>query len=177
MLNTSYRIMRNTETAEDMLQEAFLQAFMTLSSFRYDSSFGSWLKRIVINTCINELKRRKVELVLMDDLQVIYPDHIEGDDEFSYSVKDVTTAMEKLPSGARTIFSLYLLEGYDHQEIAQILSISISASKSQYSRAKSSIRKTLSSKYTKTSSGSVFPGKTNSISGGLSHAAKISAAI
>lgn len=141
MFNTSYRMMHDKEIAEDMLQEAFCQAFMSINTFRYESSFGSWLKRILINNCINELKRRKLELVYMNDLQQIYPDHHDShEDESSYTVEDVKKAMEDLPQGSRTIFSLYLFEGYDHQEIAQILNIRESASRSQYSRAKSKIR-------------------------------------
>ena len=147
MLNTSYRIMHNRELAEDMLQEAFSQAFMSLHTFRYESSFGSWLKSILINNCINELKKRKVELIYTNDLQQVYPVHDEDEEyEKSLNVKDVKKAMESLPAGSRTIFSLYLLEGYDHQEIAQILNISESASRSQYSRAKTKIRKTLTAR-------------------------------
>lgn len=145
MFNTSYRMMHNRELAEDMLQEAFCQAFMSLHTFRYESTFGTWLKRILVNTCINELKRRKVELILMNDLLQIYPEHVEDEEPgSSLSVADVKNAMESLPAGSRTIFSLYLLEGYDHQEISEILDISESASRSQYSRAKDKIRKILS---------------------------------
>jgi len=145
MFNTSYRMMHNKELAEDMLQEAFSQAFMSLHTFRYESTFGTWLKRILVNTCINELKRRKVELILMNDLLQIYPEHVEDEEPgSSLSVADVKNAMESLPAGSRTIFSLYLLEGYDHQEISEILDISESASRSQYSRAKDKIRKILS---------------------------------
>lgn len=144
MFNTSYRMMHNKELAEDMLQEAFCQAFMSINTFRYESTFGSWLKRILINHCINEIKRRKVELVFMDDLQKIFPDQGDIEDlESGINLEDVKKAMEDLPTGARTVFSLYLLEGYDHEEISEILNISKSAAKSQYSRAKSKIRKIL----------------------------------
>jgi len=145
MYNICYRIMNNREEAEDMLQESFTEAFLKLDTFRYESAFGVWLKRIVINKCINSLKRKKAELVLTDNL----PDDDginEGEDNLdtlSLKVRDVQNAMDKLPQGYRVIFSLYLLEGYDHSEIAQILGVSESTSKSQYSRAKQKIKEIL----------------------------------
>jgi len=145
MYNICYRIMNNREEAEDMLQESFTEAFLKLDTFRYESAFGVWLKRIVINKCINSLKRKKAELVLTDNL----PDNDginEGEDildTLSLKVRDVQNAMDKLPQGYRVIFSLYLLEGYDHSEIAQIMGVSESTSKSQYSRAKQKIKEIL----------------------------------
>ncbi len=138
MFNVCYRMMNNREEAEDMLQESFTQAFMKLESYRYESGFGSWLKRIVINTCINAKNKRKVELTLMDEMhQFDHPEHDESnEEEVQLTVSGITKAMEKLPEGGRIIFSLYLLEGYDHGEIAQILKITESTSKSQFMRAK-----------------------------------------
>ena len=131
-------MMNNREEAEDMLQEAFTQAFMKLDSFRYESAFGAWLKRIAINTCINAKNKRKVELTFMDEMHHLdQPVQQENEDEeVQLTVAGITKAMEKLPEGGRIIFSLYLLEGYDHGEISQILNISESTSKSQFMRAK-----------------------------------------
>lgn len=138
MFNVCYRMMNNREEAEDMLQEAFTQAFLKLDSFRYESAFGAWLKRIVINTCINSKNKRKVELKFIDEMhhfdQPVQQDNDE--EEVQLTVAGITKAMEKLPEGGRIIFSLYLLEGYDHGEIAQILNITESTSKSQFMRAK-----------------------------------------
>jgi len=145
MLNTSYRMMGSVEEAEDMLQEAFTDAFRRLESFRHESTFGAWLKRIVVNKCINEIKRKKAALVFVDDLS----DYgFNQEDEIDYEsigldVQSVKRAMDKLPAGSRIIFSLYLLEGYDHREIAQILGVSESNSKSQYMRAKRRIKEIL----------------------------------
>ena len=136
MFNISYRIMHNREEAEDMLQEAFTRAFKKLETFRYEASFGSWLKKIVVNTCLNALSRNKVELVYDD--KIIQQD-VSGDEEeeeIGFTTECIINAMNKLPDGARIIFSLYLLEGYDHCEISEILGISESTSKSQYMRAK-----------------------------------------
>jgi len=138
MFNVCYRMMNHREEAEDMLQEAFILAFLKLDSYRYESSFGAWLKRIAINTCINAKNKRKVELTLMDEMhQFDKPENDENnDEEVQLTVAGITKAMEKLPDGGRIIFSLYLLEGYDHGEISQILNITESTSKSQFMRAK-----------------------------------------
>lgn len=144
MFNVAVRMMHSREAAEDILQDSFVDAFLRLSEFRYESSFGSWLKRIVINNCLNELKKRKVDLKFFDDMRVFdqgkdsQESHPEG-----LSVDKVKKAMEQLPNGARMIFSLYLLEGYDHVEIAQILNVSESNSKSQYMRAKRRVKEIL----------------------------------
>lgn len=141
MFNICIRMLNNREEAEDLLQVSFTDAFMKLATFRYESTFGAWLKRITINKCINHIQKKKIEL--------IFPEHQpeSGSDEetIDYSriemdVKSIHQAMEQLPDGYRVIFSLYALEGYDHSEIAGILGISESTSKSQYLRAKQKIR-------------------------------------
>ena len=135
MFNVCYRMMNNREDAEDMLQEAFVQAFQKLESFRHESGFGTWLKTITVHTCINALNRRKVDLNYMDDLHR-FETADETEEEALYTTADVMEAMNQLPEGGRIVFSLYLLEGYDHGEIAQILNITESTSKTQYMRAK-----------------------------------------
>lgn len=135
--------MNNREEAEDMLQEAFSEAFLNLGSFRYESSFGAWLKRIVVNKCINEIKKRKTALVLAEDIAKYdkMDDHEPVDDsQIKYEVQKVMKAVEMLPDGYRVIFSLYMLEGYDHTEISEIMNISESTSKSQFLRAKNKIK-------------------------------------
>ena len=144
MFNICFRFMNNREEAEDMLQESFSEAFSKLAIFRYESTFGAWLKRIVINKCINELKRKKTQLEFFEDMS---PFNNREDKEDGYesglSAESIKKAMQQLPRGSRMIFSLYLLEGYDHEEISQILSISESNSKTQYMRAKQRIKEIL----------------------------------
>lgn len=144
MYNICYRMMNNQAEAEDMLQEAFTDAFKKLNSFRYESNFGSWLKKIVIYKCINEIKRRKIDLQLFDEMGGF---DIKEDDPDIYreglGIENIKQAMEILPKGSKIIFSLYLMEGYDHKEISQILNISESNSKSQYMRAKRKIKEHL----------------------------------
>jgi RNA polymerase sigma-70 factor (ECF subfamily) len=136
-------MMNNQMEAEDLLQEAFTEAFMKLDSFRYESTFGAWLKRIVVNKCINEIKRRKADLNFVEDMSLFNEREENEDYNATLNVNDIKKAMTQLPNGSRVIFSLYLLEGYDHREIAQILNVSESNSKSQYMRAKRKVKEIL----------------------------------
>jgi RNA polymerase sigma factor (sigma-70 family) len=140
MYNICYRMMNNREEAEDMLQESFTEAFVNLDSFRNESTFGAWLKRITVNKCINTLKKRKADLVSMETLPDPPADSENGEEIPGLTTEQVQKAMEELPEGYRVVFSLYLLEGYDHAEISQIMGISEATSKSQYSRAKQRIK-------------------------------------
>jgi RNA polymerase sigma-70 factor (ECF subfamily) len=143
MYNICYRMMNNQADAEDLLQDSFAEAFINLDSFRYESAFGAWLKRIIVNKCINNLKKRRTQLVYTDNVpDTSHEDEQEVDPEHM-DVKKIYNAMERLPDGYRVIFSLYLLEGYDHSEIAQILGITESTSKSQFMRAKRRIKEIL----------------------------------
>jgi RNA polymerase sigma factor (sigma-70 family) len=135
MFNVCFRMMNNREDAEDMLQEAFVQAFQKLETFRNESSFGIWLKTITIHACINALNKRKVDLKFVDEMHR-FDSPEEEPEEAQFTTEHVIKAMNQLPEGGRIVFSLYLLEGYDHGEIAQILKITESTSKTQYMRAK-----------------------------------------
>jgi RNA polymerase sigma factor (sigma-70 family) len=148
MFNICVRMLNSREEAEDLLQESFTDAFMKLNSFRYESSFGAWLKRIVINKCINSIQKKKVELVFPEHQVEPSPKEEKVDyGQIEMDIRKIHNAMEKLPDGYRVIFSLYALEGYDHSEIAQILEISESTSKSQYLRAKQKIRDLLNNNH------------------------------
>ena len=141
MYNLAHRILNNREDAEDILQESFVECFRSIDSFRFESTFGAWLKKITINKCINFIKKKKIDLVFPETL----PSTIsEEEDEVSYDTGKIIKGIELLPDGYRIILTLYLLEGYDHSEISQILGISESTSKSQYSRAKEKLRNILS---------------------------------
>ena len=143
MYNVCYRMMNNREEAEDMLQESFSEAFHRLGTFRFESAFGAWLKRIAVNKCINALKKRKAKLVPVEELPDLQDWDEDKGDVSSLTVAQVREAMESLPEGYRVIFSLYLLEGYDHAEISQIMDISESTSKSQYLRARQKLKEIL----------------------------------
>ena len=140
MLNVAMRITRDYMEAEDVLQEAFVRAFRNLSSFKGDATFGAWLKRIVINTAINQIKKRKAEFVEIEEGRMEIPEPNEQPYEARWNMNVVRQAIQQLPEGYRVVLSLYLIEGYDHKEIGQILQISEATSKSQYSRAKKKLR-------------------------------------
>ncbi len=146
MYNICYRMMNNAEEAKDMLQEGFSDAFRRLESFRFESTFGAWLKKIVINKCINALEKRKINWVDQEITELYIPAVPEesiDEEELHLSVERVKRAMNLLPEGARVIFSLYLLEGYDHGEISEILHISESTSKTQYMRARQLVKESM----------------------------------
>jgi len=141
MYNIAYRMLNNREDADDILQETFGDCVRNINSVRFESTFGAWLKRILINKCINHLQKKRIDLTFTDELPNI---GYEEEDEIVYDISKITRGIEMLPDGYRVILTLYLLEGYDHSEIAQILVISESTSKSQYSRAKDKLRNQLS---------------------------------
>ena len=143
MYNVSFRITGREEDAEDALQEAFISAFRNLGGYRGDASFGAWLKRIVVNKAINVLKKRKLELIPEDESWDVSEPEPEAEYKEELTVDRVRKAIEQLPEGYRAVLSLYLVEGYDHEEIASILQISESTSKSQLNRAKNKLRELL----------------------------------
>ena len=138
MYNVCVRILNHPAEAEDVLQEAFLDAFQHLHDFRQTSTFGAWLKQIVVNRAINHLRQRRVQWVDVDEAEHVGDSEDSGvsETDLAYDVATVRRGIERLPDGFRTVLSLYLLEGYDHEEIAGILGISESTSRSQYLRAK-----------------------------------------
>ncbi len=146
MFNVSFRITGREEDAEDAVQEAFISAFRNLERYRADATFGAWLKRIVVNKSINVLKRKKHEWMPDEEAWDIAEEETPVEYREELTVERVKKAIEGLPDGYRTVLSLYLLEGYDHQEIADILAISESTSKSQLNRAKAKLREKLTSK-------------------------------
>lgn len=148
MLNVAYRIVGNIGEAEDVLQEAFLHAFNKVHDFRQETTFGLWLKQIVVSRSINLLRKRKLEWTELEDEKMMnIPDEeAEDDEEKNYKVAQVKEAMKELPEGYRVVLSLYLLEGYDHEEIGQILNITENTSRTQFLRAKRKLGEILSRK-------------------------------
>ncbi len=138
MYNTSLRIVNHTADAEDVLQESFLDAFEAIESFAYKSTFGAWLKRIVINKSINALRKRKMEIIDIEKTSAVNipEDESLDEEELRFKVEEIKKAVKELPNGYRTVISLHLFEGYDQEEIAEILQISHATVRTQYMRAK-----------------------------------------
>ena len=147
MLNVAFRIVGNVAEAEDVIQESFLDAFKRINDFRQETTFGLWLKQIVVSKSINVLRKRKVELVeLGDDVDYLAEEELFDDEEMHYKVARVKEAMNDLPEGYKQVISLYLIEGYDHEEIGQILNITENTSRTQFLRAKRKLSEILSRK-------------------------------
>jgi len=135
MFNIGIRMLSSKEDAEDVVQESFVHAFKNLHSFRYESTFGAWLKRIVVNRSINFLKLKKIDIAPIEDHDYYLKE--ESIEQVSTTdIQKVKKGIELLPNGYKQIINLYLIDGYDHIEISEILGISNSTSKSQYHRAK-----------------------------------------
>ena len=143
MYNICRRMMGDEEEAKDLLQESFVDAFQKLPKLREVNTFSSWIKRIVINNCINALRKKKLDTAQLEEGQDFIEDE---DDDYEYAqhqASQIMQCIDVLPEGCKTVLNLYLFDGYDHKEIGEILGITESASKAQYCKAKARIRKIL----------------------------------
>ncbi len=137
MYNLCLRMLRHPHDAEDVLQVAFVQVFSRIHTFNFDASVSAWIKRIVINRCIDHLKKRRLLTTAFDPLRHDAAENGSGPTpEAPYTVEKIKAAVMQLSEGYRVVLTLYLFEGYDHEEISEVLGISVGTSKSQYSRAR-----------------------------------------
>ncbi|MBK6266333.1 RNA polymerase sigma factor [Marivirga sp. S37H4] len=143
MYNVALRIIKAEEEAQDILQEAFIKAYSKINQFEYQANFGAWLKRIVINQALDCIRKKK-EMISndIDGIDIEEPEEIDWQ-EIDFTVEKVKKAIMMLPDGFRVVCSMYLFEGFEHKEIAQILGISESTSKSQFHRAKIKLKEIL----------------------------------
>lgn len=144
MYSVSRRIVNDEMEAEDVMQEAFLSAFRKMDSYIGEVSFGAWLKRIVVNRSLDHLKKKKVQFEEINERTQEVEDYQMLTHEVD--VKMLQAAIQRLPDGYRVVLSLFLIEGYDHEEISQILGISNSSSRTQLLRAKNKLRDLLKGK-------------------------------
>lgn len=143
------RFLKDAHDAEDVVQEAFIKAFTKLHQYKGEVTFGAWLKRIVVNKSIDFLKSKKQCLVDLDDVHLKVVDTDDNDTwlvDDAITIDDVKQAIEKLPNTCQYVLMLYLIEGYDHQEISEILNISEVASRTQLSRGKVKLQQLLTLK-------------------------------
>ncbi len=135
MYHTVVRMVGNSEDARDIIQEAFIKVFNSLETFRKDSTLGAWIKRITINSALNFLRKAKrTQTMPFEDNLNETP--METEEVKNISMKTIHNAIKSLPEGSRMVLTLFLLEGYQHKEIASILGITESTSKTQYRRGK-----------------------------------------
>jgi RNA polymerase sigma factor (sigma-70 family) len=136
LMVTAMRYMKNKSDAEDVLQDSFIKIFQNIQNFRFDCPLDAWLRRIVINTALKAWKTQPDWTQHVDTQSV--SDEIGGEN-FTISgiqYEQLLEAVRSLPDGCRAVFNLYAIEGYQHNEISELLNISEGTSKSQYSRAK-----------------------------------------
>lgn len=144
MFVIAHRYLKDTAAAEDAMQEAFIKAFRNIGQYKGEVTFGAWLKRIVINTCLDSIKSKKLELQPLNETAYTVT---ENEDDWSVAdtttISEVLSAIEELPDNYRATVKLFLIEGYDHQEISEILQISENASRTYLHRGKTKLKETL----------------------------------
>jgi len=136
MLSVCYRFAQNREDAEDMLQEGFIKVFTQIKTFQNKGAFEGWIRRIIVHTCINFLKKYKK---FNESIDLAYAGYLQVKEETVPSImqaKQVVECIRLLPVGYKTVLNLYAIEGYNHKEIAEMLDIEESTSRSQYTRAR-----------------------------------------
>lgn len=146
MLSVCYRFAHNREDAEDMLQEGFIKIFTQIHTFQNKGAFEGWIRRIIVHTCINFLKKHKK---FSDNVELAYANTIYVKEETMPSImqaKQVVECIRLLPIGYRTVLNLYAIEGFSHKEIGEMLDIQESTSRSQYTRAKVMLENVLTKK-------------------------------
>lgn len=146
MYCVAMRFLKNSDDAEDVLQESFIKAFQKIHQFEGEVTFGAWLKRIVVNKCIDFLKSKKGNTIALDENYMV---PVENDDwtvSDEIGVEDVKKAVENLSGKYRYVVMMFLFEGYDHKEISQVLEISETACRTRLLRGKAQLKKILKAK-------------------------------
>lgn len=150
MYNTCVRIVNDSMEAEDVMQEAFLSAFKKIDSYKEEVSFGAWLKKIVVNRSLDALKKRKVQQEEINERTMALPDDSKTDnlDEAQQKIAEIKQVIAQLPENYRLFITLHLIEGYDHDEIGEIMGMTNAAVRTGYSRARKKLQELLSTKKT-----------------------------
>lgn len=143
MHTVALRYVKDSFTAEDVMQEAFIKAFKNIDSYKEGVAFGAWLKRIVINQSIDYLKKKKLELVSINEEITTVADDDNWNVASTISYQDIVNCIQQLKEKYRVVLTLFLLEGYDHGEISQILGISEVSSRTHLLRGKRQVQEQL----------------------------------
>jgi len=143
MFRLCLRYARDRQEAEDLLQEGFIAVFRDLKNYTGAGALGGWIRKVMVNNALQHIRKTKYRFQSIDSVQLNEYEEITIDEEDQPRVKELTKCLQSLPDGYRTVFNLYVIEGYTHKEIAKVLSISESTSKSQLFKAKGMLRKLL----------------------------------
>lgn len=143
MYNTANNFVKDSMLAQDLMQEGFIKAFKKIESFNGEATFGTWLKRIVINHCLDYLKKQKLDTIEINEEVISIVDDDGWNVQAEINLQEIYRCIDLLPQKCKNVVKLYLLEGYDHQEVSQILNISEVASRSQLSRGKNKLKQLL----------------------------------
>lgn len=144
MIGVAMRFLKHETDAEDVVQESFIKAFQRIHQFKGEVTFGAWLKRIVVNACIDFLKSKKQKLVELDESFIQVAEDNDWNVSQDIDLDEVKRVIGQLPENYKYVVQLYLVEGYDHQEISEILEISETASRTRLLRGKSKLKEVLS---------------------------------
>ncbi|APG60142.1 RNA polymerase sigma factor [Christiangramia salexigens] len=141
MYYVAFRFLKDSMEAEDAMQEAFIKAFTRIEQFTGEVSFGAWLKRIVINNCLDKLKARKLEMVAINEQTLAtVEDENNWQIDDGIGVDDIKNEIDNLPEKYKYPLMLFLIEGYDHEEISEILGITQVASRTLVHRGKKKLQ-------------------------------------
>jgi len=147
MFKIACRYLQVEEDAKDAMQEGFIKAFANIANYKNDFSFGAWLKRIIINQCIDVLKKKKIEFASIDSESLQMIDDDDWTVDLSISKIQIISEIEQLDEKYKMVLKLYLLEGYDHEEISQILKIPIKTSRTHLRRGRLQLKELLKSSH------------------------------
>lgn len=147
MYCVAMRFLKNADDAEDVLQEAFIKAFTKIDQFRGEVTFGAWLKRIVVNKCLDFIKSRNEQYTQIQENMTAVEENNDWEIASGIGIEQIREAMSKLPDKYREVVQLYLVEGYDHSEISEILGLTNNTSRSRLLRGKGHLKKLLKEKY------------------------------
>ncbi|MEL4307805.1 RNA polymerase sigma factor [Joostella sp. CR20] len=140
MFCVAMRYVKNTDDAQDVMQEAFIKAFQKLNQFKAEVTFGAWLKRIVINKCLDFLKSKHQEVVAINENMSLLKDDDTWEINETIDVAVIKNVIETLSDKYKYVLMLYLIEGYDHDEISQILGINNATSRTNLLRGKQKLK-------------------------------------
>lgn len=146
MFAVAMRFLKNSDDAEDVLQEAFIKAFQKIHQFSGEVTFGAWLKRIVINKCLDFIKSRKMEYVELQEHRMQIVEDEDWSVSTDISIEEIKETMEQLPEKYKYVVQLFLVEGYDHQEIGQILNLTPTTCRTRLLRGKGHLKELLKNK-------------------------------